>query len=271
MPRETGWASTLLSSRGSVISRRGFAMNWDLPVRPIQCGPLTDREIKELDAFLRAEDGLENAMDVSTFDGFICAVLSGPNTIMPSEWMRWVWDQEEGEQPPDFASEKQAQRILSLLIGHANVIAFTLTHGPQHYEPLFWERKVEGRTVPIVDEWCCGYVKGIALDPLGWQPLIDARPDWFEAIHLYGTESGWDRLKELVAAHDDSVARHQAIVDLIAPAARNIHTYWLARRAPQEKLRQPVHTTPLPGRNDPCPCGSGKKFKRCHGTAGALH
>jgi uncharacterized protein YecA (UPF0149 family) len=23
----------------------------------------------------------------------------------------------------------------------------------------------------------------------------------------------------------------------------------------------------LPGRNDPCPCGSGKKFKKCHGGA----
>ncbi|MDP1995706.1 MAG: SEC-C metal-binding domain-containing protein [Gallionella sp.] len=21
-----------------------------------------------------------------------------------------------------------------------------------------------------------------------------------------------------------------------------------------------------PGRNDPCPCGSGKKYKKCHGT-----
>ena len=89
--------------------------------------------------------------------------------------------------------------------------------------------------MPIVDEWCCGYVKGIALDPEGWQPLIDARPDWFEVIHLYGTKSGWDRLKELVDAHEDSVARHQAFVDRIAPAARNIHAYWLARRAPQEK------------------------------------
>jgi hypothetical protein len=32
-----------------------------------------------------------------------------------------------------------------------------------------------------------GYVKGIALDPEGWQPLIAARPDWFEVIHLNGT------------------------------------------------------------------------------------
>ena len=163
-------------------------MNWEMPVRPIESGPLTDQEVEELNAFWLAEDGLENAMDVSTFDGFICAVLWAPNTIMPSEWMRWVWDQKEGEQSPEFASEKQAKRILSLLIGHANVLAFTLTHGPQHYEPLFYSHKIEGNSVPIIDEWCCGYVKGIALDPEGWQPLIDARPDWFEVIHLYGTK-----------------------------------------------------------------------------------
>jgi len=77
-----------------------------------------------------------------------------------------------------------------------------------------------------------------ALDPEGWQPLIDARPDWFEVIHLYGTKSGWERLKELVEAREDSVARHQAFVDRIAPAARNIHAYWLARRARRKKERQ---------------------------------
>ncbi len=246
-------------------------MKWDLPIRPIQSGPLTDQEIKELDAFLLAEDGLENPMDFFTFDGFICALLSGPDTIMPSKWMRWVWDQEEGEQPPEFTSEKQAKRILGLLIGHANILAFTLTHGPQHYEPLFYAYKIEGRSVPIVDEWCCGYVKGVALDPASWQPIIDARPDRFEVIHLYGTKSGWERLKELVDAHEDSVARHQAFVDRIAPAACNIHAYWLARRAPQEKLRQ-LNKAPAPGRNGPCPCGSRKKFKRCRGALdAALH
>src|SRR5712672_3168706 len=137
-------------------------------------------------------------------DGFLCAVLSGPNVIMPSEWMRWVWDSTEGKQSPEFTSEKQAQRILDLLMRHANDIAVTLTQFPQYYEPLFLARDHKGRTVSIVDEWCCGYVKGIALDPSGWQPLFEAHPDWFEAIHLYGTESGWDRLKELVEAYQDA-------------------------------------------------------------------
>ena len=47
------------------------------------------------------------------------------------------------------------------------------------------------------------------------------------------------------------------------PTARNIHAYWLARRAPREGLRQ-FNKAPDPGRNDPCPCDPSKKFKRCH-------
>jgi hypothetical protein len=73
------------------------------------------------------------------------------------------------------------------------------------------------RNLPVIDEWCCGYVKGIALDPEGWQPLIDTRPDWFEVIRLYGTKDGWERLKDLVETHEDRIARHQAFVDRIGP------------------------------------------------------
>jgi preprotein translocase subunit SecA len=30
-----------------------------------------------------------------------------------------------------------------------------------------------------------------------------------------------------------------------------------------------VHKSEKVGRNDPCPCGSGKKYKKCHGAAQA--
>src|SRR5260370_7727995 len=102
MPRATGWAPALLPSRGGVISRQGFAMKWDMPIRPIESGPLTDREIEELHAFLLAEDGLENPMDFFTFDGFICAVLSGPSAIMPSDSLRCSWAPPHANQSPNF-------------------------------------------------------------------------------------------------------------------------------------------------------------------------
>ena len=41
--------------------------------------------------------------------------------------------------------------------------------------------------------------------------------------------------------------------------------------APQaeEPKQKPVRVEPKVGRNDPCPCGSGKKYKKCHGAVAA--
>ena len=38
-----------------------------------------------------------------------------------------------------------------------------------------------------------------------------------------------------------------------------------ARDTREQQKRQPIVADKMPGRNDPCPCGSGKKFKNCHG------
>ena len=38
-----------------------------------------------------------------------------------------------------------------------------------------------------------------------------------------------------------------------------------ANRDTREQKHEPVRVQKTPGRNDPCPCGSGKKFKNCHG------
>jgi preprotein translocase subunit SecA len=41
----------------------------------------------------------------------------------------------------------------------------------------------------------------------------------------------------------------------------------LVTNAGEPKSKMPVHVDKQVGRNDPCPCGSGKKFKNCHGKA----
>ena len=38
-----------------------------------------------------------------------------------------------------------------------------------------------------------------------------------------------------------------------------------AQRDTREVKREPIRAEHTVGRNDPCPCGSGKKFKNCHG------
>jgi hypothetical protein len=40
------------------------------------------------------------------------------------------------------------------------------------------------------------------------------------------------------------------------------------RREAEAPANTPVSVDKEPGRNDPCPCGSGKKYKKCHGAVG---
>ena len=71
--------------------------------------------------------------------------------------------------------------------------------------------------------------------------------------------------EEVQEAHEEPAPRRPQytesrtdLVDSNQQAATNQDT-----REPQKQ--QPIHVDKLPGRNDPCPCGSGKKFKNCHG------
>ena len=78
--------------------------------------------------------------------------------------------------------------------------------------------------------------------------LADALPPRVRAAHK---PSEWRTLvRNAEAALPDTVAR---LVD-----------YWSIVRAPPITIRR---EQPKVGRNDPCPCGSGKKFKLCHGKA----
>ena len=46
-------------------------------------GPLGDKELEELDAFLLDADGIEESMDIATLDGFLTAIHCGIKSIMP--------------------------------------------------------------------------------------------------------------------------------------------------------------------------------------------
>ncbi len=50
-----------------------------------------------------------------------------------------------------------------------------------------------------------------------------------------------------------------------AQAGPDPRTLATNRGGDEEQKQQPVHVEKEPGRNDPCPCGSGKKYKKCHG------
>jgi uncharacterized protein len=101
------------------------------------------------------------------------------------------------------------------------------------------------------------------------------KPDWMSTITLYGTEDGWDALERKNLSLDE----HKVLVAGLAETVQRIHAFWLEQRReqiaggtlPDVVRREPIRNPTKVGRNEPCPCGSGKKFKQCHGGADQLH
>ena len=57
-----------------------------------------DSELDRLNNILQSH----TAMGASMLDGYLAAVASGPNLVMPDQMLRWIWDTENGEQAPEF-------------------------------------------------------------------------------------------------------------------------------------------------------------------------
>jgi len=127
--------------------------------------PLNDAEFKELDDFLLSLEHDDAMLDMSEFDGFITAIVSGPETIMHSAWQPVVWGGDDNA--PVWDSMEDYQRIFGLMVRHMNTTSATLMQGPAEFEPCFLEGTVEGSTHWVVDEWCRGYMKGVDLYPMG--------------------------------------------------------------------------------------------------------
>lgn len=65
---------------------------------------------------------------------------------------------------------------------------------------------------------------------------------------------------------DPELAEHLRLVaNGTHPAVKSISGDWRGHTYVLHNGRVAEFKKKLPGRNEPCPCGSGKKFKKCHG------
>ena len=223
---------------------------------------ISDEDLDYLDNFLLDridEDTVTEGMDegilgLSELDGFLAAVVSGPSAIQPSQWLPVVW----GDFEPEWESDEDAQKVIMLMIDIMNSTSSTLMESPKEFKPLFEIREVDGKQYSIVDEWCEGYMRGVAIT----QELWDSAG--LEMKILLTPIMGFTHLTDWQAHDFPTEAEVANIRNAITPNALEIHAYWLKRR---EDFKPAVSTVRREsvriGRNDPCPCGSGKKYKKC--------
>ncbi|MCA8981821.1 MAG: UPF0149 family protein [Planctomycetes bacterium] len=201
---------------------------------------LSDAEFDELAGFLDRSPG---SIVYAGVEGLLTAVASAPSTILPSVWHPVVFPEQVWD------SVEQYQAIHVLLMRHYNTIVGGLMRG-ELFSWTDFDDDVE------FSDWCTGYLAAVELDPK-WLDDRESDAPSLDALRVVAGE-----LPPLA----DAAEELEHLRKIVPSLALQVHEYWLERReggAPT--VRQPAVSMRF-GRNDPCPCGSGKKFKRCCGS-----
>jgi len=204
--------------------------------------PLSDAELDELEGFLASDAVPQDCMDLEMLDGFLAAIVSGPEAIQPSEWFPQVWSDGGRTATPAYSSNDQAQRIMGLILRHMVGIQRTLGESPTRFKPLLYlpdektrsdkARGEKDKTPPEASAWCEGYMAGVKLRDEEWQPLYDAQDarDWIFPVEALAFG---DQDPEFAEWIDDREKR-ASLVDELAVATVLIYRFWQDRRRASE-------------------------------------
>jgi uncharacterized protein len=212
----------------------------------------SDADIDVLDAYFTNPDLPDDVMTLSELDGFLTALAIGPEAIDRGEWLPLIWNGGE----PLFRDEAQAQAVLRAIASRSNDIVRGLLDG--QYGPLM---DVDVDDKPLPQSWAVGFMTGASLRIEAWTKLFESEDDdtiAYPILALCEDEEGKPLFD--LSARDRKFLIANA-PELIAGAVADIADYW--KRVPTLQPQTPVRTGPKTGRNDPCPCGSGKKYKKC--------
>jgi uncharacterized protein len=235
--------------------------------------PLSEEELDELDQFLMSDTTPNEKMRLDALDGYLTAIVIGPTTLVFDQWFYGIWAADE-ELMPKFKTEDEAQRVFDLIIRHMNSIITAFEQDPDNIEPIFESLSDDENDQEYIDAemWANGFLSGFELCKKDWKPLIDD-PDGakaFAPIYLLGMANVTDEERALT----ETPEQRETLADLIPESIAWIYRFWLPYRvamAERTLVTGTQRSSAKIGRNDPCPCGSGKKYKKCCGASVVLH
>ena len=224
-----------------------------------------DEDLERLDALLQALPQDQLPMTVSELNGYVTGILVSKSLIPPSEWLPGAWG-EDGKS--NFADLASAEATIQAVMVHYNDTA-ALINGGGWIEPIYEEDINSGET--LYEPWVDGFVRAMQLREAEWLaiangPDSDAKMAVNMIFMMQEIYEGTSSLSEDEIANIDADAP-DLIPDLVAMIIAETRGFdpFPPDETAEAGVVLPFQAPKLPGRNDPCPCGSGRKFKACCG------
>jgi uncharacterized protein len=217
-----------------------------------------------------SEDG---AMDLEELDGFFAALHCCPHLVPTAEYLPEVLGTGEfAEQDEFFQTREAANLLFTHLLHHWNAVGEAF-RTQEFFLPLLLEDD-DGKAYG--NNWCIGFMRGVDMREQSWQEIFDDESKfmWFFPILTLADESLPDDDDE---THSELLPEKPAINDedreklliAVSGAVTDMYRYFAPQRQRNASIAAnsiALHQQQKLGRNDPCYCGSGKKYKKCCGA-----
>lgn len=228
---------------------------------------MTEQEIDRLEELLSSDAFNGEAMTLDTLQGFLSAVASSPETIPQSVWLA-----EAIGESPRYDSPEQEKETIALLLKFYDTISSALANGDD-FDLILYGLEEDAEELDYT-AWCDGYIYGSQIGETNWfKAAGEFTDDLGEKMEVFFLLNGLlkeDALKHKqpwLTAKEEERALDKAQEDMPAVIG-DIYRFWKIQRASANPIQRESDKI---GRNDPCPCGSGKKFKQCCGHEPTIH
>lgn len=225
-----------------------------------------------LSQFLSSPERGEDCFDMDQFYGAMTAILSCPEYISEVDLGFLILGQEGKGEEQWFENEQIRLARVKCLNTLDEALATDTFDLHEHYS----QRTQQKKPAENFSRWCQGYLHGYLLTEEAWQDayeflategLGEVEENHIALLTMLATIADWEAaLKE----NDNPEKLKNNLAHLFDVINENvIRTHQLAliledNLMQAENVNQPViRESEKIGRNDPCPCGSGKKYKKC--------
>jgi len=211
------------------------------------------RKLEErLASFEPSKEEIEGGLAALSYaNGVMTAAIVSPEHVPSSEWLPLIANPSD----ESWSGEDGQLAAAAMLLQHEEILKLLRSRDAE-YEPFFWEND-EGDLV--TRDWAEGFFAAARLRRDAWLRRDEREAQGFlgrvnvllqdEAIDAKFTEAGVDPRM----AFDIAVAE---LPDYIC-------TLYSIRKEEPRNLALFQRPEKKAGRNEPCPCGSGKKYKKC--------
>jgi uncharacterized protein len=219
---------------------------------------LTDAELARLDALLETL-APDDSMTLEELDGFLAALACCTERVPMDEYLPLVLGLDAGAAVPEGTELAELRRLLET---HWLAVVGQL-YEAQGFAPVL---SYDEHGVAQGNAWAIGFLRGMAMRPDAWAPLEDDE----EAQDILDPMM---RLAEEVEPGEDGEPgepipddERAGIIEAMFDSVMDINEFFREKR--ERRLAPPTQRRAgsKVGRNDPCPCGSGKKYKLCCGA-----